>query len=57
MSESLIIILKLAVRLPYYTIPPLIIEKIQNFGKSFNQLTTETVKAFLVDSKKSKFKI
>ena len=39
------------------TIPPLIIEKIQNFGKSFNQLTTETVKAFLVDSKKSKFKI
>ena len=39
------------------TIPPSIIEKIQNFGKSFNQLTTETVKAFLVDSKKSKFKI
>ena len=39
------------------TIPPSIIEKIQKFGKSFNQLTTETVKAFLVDSKKSKFKI
>ena len=39
------------------TIPPSIIEKIQNFGKSFNQLTVETVKAFLVDSKKSKFKI
>ena len=39
------------------TIPPSIIEKIQNFGKSFNQLTTETVKAFLADSKKSKFKI
>ena len=39
------------------TIPPAIIEKIQNFGKSFNQLTTETVKAFLIDSKKSKFKI
>ena len=39
------------------TIPPSIIEKIQNFGKSFNQLTTETVKAFLVDSKKSKFNI
>jgi len=39
------------------TIPPSIIEKIQNFGKSFNQLTTETVKAFLLDSKKSKFKI
>ena len=28
-----------------------IIEKIQNFGKSFDQLTTETVKAFLIDSK------
>ena len=39
------------------TIPPSIIEKIEKFGKSFNQLTTETVKAFLVDSKKSKFKI
>ncbi|WP_440676596.1 transaldolase family protein [Candidatus Pelagibacter sp. HIMB1593] len=39
------------------TIPPAIIEKIVNFGKSFDQLTTETVKAFLTDSKKSKFKI
>ena len=39
------------------TIPPQIIDKIQNFGKSFNQLTIETVKAFLLDSKKSKFKI
>ena len=39
------------------TIPPQIIEKIEKFGKSFNQLTTETVKAFLIDSKKSKFKI
>ena len=39
------------------TIPPAIIEKIQKFGKSFNQLTTETVRAFLIDSKKSKFKI
>ena len=39
------------------TIPPSIIEKIQKFGKSFNQLTTETVKAFLTDSKKSKFRI
>ncbi len=39
------------------TIPPSIIEKIEKFGKSFNQLTKETVKAFLVDSKKSKFKI
>ena len=39
------------------TAPPSIIEKIENFGKSFNQLTVETVKAFLNDSKKSKFKI
>jgi len=39
------------------TIPPSVIEKIENFGKSFDQLTKETVKAFLVDSKKSKFKI
>ncbi len=39
------------------TIPPAIIEKIQKFGKSFNQLTLETVRAFLIDSKKSKFKI
>ena len=39
------------------TIPPSIIEKIENFGKSFDQLTRETVKTFLVDSRKSKFKI
>ena len=39
------------------TVPPLIIEKIEKFGKSFDTLTTETVKAFLDDSKKSKFKI
>ena len=39
------------------TIPPSIIEKIEKFGKSFDQLTRETVKAFLVDSRKSKFKI
>ena len=39
------------------TVPPLIIEKIEKFGKSFDKLTKETVKAFLVDSKKSKFKI
>jgi transaldolase len=38
------------------TIPPTIIEKIENFGKSFKQLTNDTVKAFLNDSKKSKFK-
>ena len=39
------------------TIPPVTIEKIENFGKSFNQLTKETVKTFLVDSKKYRFKI
>ena len=39
------------------TIPPAVIEKIEKFGKSFNQLTIETVKAFLVDSKRSNFKI
>ena len=39
------------------TIPPDIIKKIENFGKSFNELTLETVKTFLIDSKKSKFKI
>ena len=39
------------------TIPPQIIEKIENFGKSFDELTTDTVKAFLVDSRKSKYKI
>ena len=29
------------------TIPPTLIEKKEKFGKSFNQLTVETVKAFL----------
>ena len=39
------------------TIPPSIIEKIQNFGKSYNKLTSETVKKFLEDARKSKFRI
>jgi len=39
------------------TVPPPIIEKIEKFGKSYSQLTKETVNGFLVDSKKSKFKI
>ena len=39
------------------TIPPSTIQKIEKFGKSFNTLTKETVKNFLIDSKKSKFKI
>ena len=39
------------------TVPPNIIKKIENFGKSYKSLTIETVKTFLKDSKKSKFKI
>ena len=39
------------------TVPPKIIEKIENFGKTFDQLTLETVRTFLKDSKKSNFKI
>ena len=39
------------------TVPPKIIEKIENFGKSFDQLTKETVTGFLKDSKKSKFRL
>ena len=39
------------------TVPPSIIEKIEKFGKSLNKLTLETVKTFLIDSKKSNFKI
>ena len=39
------------------TVPPSIIEKIIKFGNSFSTLTTSTVKAFLIDSKKSKFKL
>ena len=39
------------------TVPPSIIEKIEMFGKSFDHLTKETVKGFLKDSRKSKFKL
>ena len=39
------------------TIPPTIIDKIEKFGKSYKKLTIETVRGFLIDSKKSKFKI
>jgi len=39
------------------TVPPAIIEKIEKFGKTFKNLTIETVKTFLADSKKSNFKI
>ncbi len=39
------------------TVPPSIIEKIEKFGKSFQNLTMDTVKGFLIDTKKSKFKL
>ena len=39
------------------TIPPEMIEKIEKFGKSFDQLTQETVKAFYKDAKSAGFKI
>jgi|TARA_B100001093_G_scaffold355039_1_gene339596 transaldolase len=39
------------------TSPPSIIKKIENFGKSYDQLTKETVRAFLIDSKKANFRI
>ena len=39
------------------TVPPAIIEKIECFGKSFKNLTVDTVKGFLKDTKKSKFKM
>ena len=39
------------------TVPPSIIEKIEKFGKTLNQLSIETVRGFLTDSKKSNFKI
>ena len=39
------------------TMPPKIITQITKFGKSFEKLTIETVKGFLIDSKKSRFKI
>ena len=39
------------------TMPPAIIEKISKFGKSYQELTLDTVRKFLKDSKDSKFKI
>ena len=39
------------------TIPPSIISKIERFGKSFKNLTRDTVKSFLADSRKSRFRI
>jgi transaldolase len=39
------------------TIPPVTIEKIEKFGKSFDQLSKETVKAFYKDAQSAGFKI
>jgi transaldolase len=39
------------------TMPPKIIDQVNKFGKSLSQLTIDTVKNFLVDSRQSKFKI
>jgi transaldolase len=39
------------------TMPPKIINQINNFGKSAKSMTLDTVKSFLTDSKKSKFKL
>ena len=39
------------------TMPSAIIEKISKFGKSYQELTLDTVRKFLEDSKKSNFKI
>ena len=39
------------------TAPPSIIEKIEKFGKNFKTLTKETVRGFLVDTRKSNFKL
>ena len=37
--------------------PPAIIEKIPKFGKTYQELTLDTVRTFLRDSIKSNFKI
>tara|TARA_Y100000992_G_scaffold75567_1_gene47712 strand:- start:214 stop:912 length:699 start_codon:yes stop_codon:yes gene_type:complete len=39
------------------TMPPKVINLINTFGKSYKALTLDTVKGFLIDSRKSKFKI
>jgi len=39
------------------TMPPKVIKKIGGFGKSFKSMTIDTVKGFLVDSKKSRFSL
>ena len=39
------------------TMPPNLINKVEKFGKTYLKLTKETVENFLIDSKKSKFKL
>ncbi len=39
------------------TMPPKVINQIENFGKTYSSMTIDTVKGFLADSKKSNFKI
>ncbi len=39
------------------TMPPKVINQIISFGKNVKSLTVDTVRGFLIDSKKSKFKI
>ena len=39
------------------TMPPKVINQISSFGKSAKKMTLETVKGFLEDSRKSKFKL
>ena len=39
------------------TMPPKIINQILSFGKSYKSMTLDTVRNFLIDSKKSKFKL
>ena len=42
---------------PIITMPPNIIQKISKFGKTYEELTLDTVKRFLKDSRDSNFKI
>jgi len=39
------------------TMPPKVVNQINGFGKSFKSMTLDTVKSFLVDSKKSRFSL
>ena len=39
------------------TMPPKVINQITGFGKSFKSMTLDTVKGFLIDSKKSRFSL